>query len=111
MSHDMLHHMIDERSAVDAQRVVEARFGYQLVSLIDISQEQRAHSRFGQRNPIEIIILAAHIGSHANDVAFVRGNDTEVEFLEEASKFRKLAAPLTADFYREHDVFTICEAE
>ena len=76
-----------------------------------VGQEQRTHRGLVHAQRVEVIVLAAHVGAHADDVVFVGGHQRGLELLEETTDRRVLLAALTADFHREHHVATVVEAE
>ena len=56
-------------------------------------------------------LLAAHVGAQTHDVAFICGNDDELELLEEAADFRERLPLIAPDLHRERNVVVLRESE
>ena len=80
--------MINQHGAIDGEGVVEARRVDEPVRLLDVAEKQGAHRRQRHADAIQIIVLTANIGAHADDVAFVGGDDAEAVPLEETAELR-----------------------
>src|SRR3546814_6419052 len=71
--------------SVRGDGVVERRPGGQLVRGLHVGQEQRTHGGLIHAQWIEVIVLAAHVGAHADDVVLVGGDQGGLELLDRKS--------------------------
>ena len=111
MAHDALHHVINQRGAVDGNGVVETRRIDQAASLLDVAEEQGAHRRLWHANAVQIVVFTADIGAHPDDVALIGRDDAEAVPLEETAELR-IGRILAATYFdREGDVLAVIETK
>lgn len=82
---DVARHVEHHGRAVGRYRVIETRALDEVVGLLDVGEQQRAHGRTWHVDTVEIGVLVTHVGAHAQRVTLVGGDDAHFELFEETA--------------------------
>src|SRR4029077_9112782 len=108
---DVAHHLVDQRSAIDGDRVVKPRRSHEVIHLLDVGDKKRPHILTGKAKAVEIDVFAADVGAHADNVAFIGGDYAQFEALKKPAELGKLLLPLPPDLNGEHQLLAAAEAK
>src|SRR5690606_5431559 len=108
---DLLHHREDDGCAVAGDRMVEAWMLGQLVGLHHKGAEQFPGVRRAEVDPVQPQVLVAHVAAYPHHVPLVRGDDTQLELLEEAADLGKALVLFPADLHGKGHMLAVIKTE